>query len=35
MGAAAQNTQLVIPLWEGGAPGFEACRAEPEQAKGY
>lgn len=25
------SAQQVIPLWQGGAPGFEARRAEPEQ----
>jgi len=28
---AAARAQQVIPLWEKGAPGFEARRAEPEQ----
>ena len=28
---AAAQAQQVIPLWEKGAPGFEARRAEPEQ----
>lgn len=27
--------QEVIPLWEGGAPGFESRRNEPEQAKDW
>jgi len=31
---AAEDPQ-VIPLWENGAPGFEARRNEPEQAKDY
>lgn len=26
---------LVVPLWPGGAPGFEARRDEPEQAQDY
>jgi len=29
------ETPLVIPLWAGGAPGSEARRNEPEQAKDY
>jgi acetyl esterase/lipase len=28
---AAAQAQQVIPLWENGAPGFEARRSEPEQ----
>ena len=32
--AAAQNP-VAVPLWPGGAPGSEARRAEPEQAKEY
>src|SRR6187431_3640007 len=27
--------QEVIPLWEGGAPGFESRKNEPEQAKDW
>jgi acetyl esterase/lipase len=33
--ALSQSKPLVVPLWEGGAPGFEARRNEPEQAKDY
>lgn len=33
--ATAQTTPLVVPLWEKGAPGFEARRNEPEKAKDY
>ncbi len=25
----------VVPLWEGGAPGFEDRKGEPEEAKDY
>ncbi|HYO24592.1 MAG TPA: hypothetical protein VEQ85_06540, partial [Lacipirellulaceae bacterium] len=25
----------VLPLWPGGAPGFESRRDEPEQAQDY
>ena len=32
--ARAEEPQ-VIPLWEKGAPGFEARRNEPEVAKDY
>ena len=32
---ASAGEPLVIPLWEKGAPGFEARRNEPEQAKDY
>ena len=31
----AQNSTLVIPLWENGAPGFENLKNEPEQAKDW
>lgn len=31
----SQAEPQVIPLWEKGAPGFEARRDEPEQAKDY
>ncbi|WP_223650044.1 alpha/beta hydrolase [Hymenobacter psoromatis] len=31
----AQSKPLVLPLWAGGAPGFESRRNEPEQAKDY
>jgi acetyl esterase/lipase len=31
----AQDTALVIPLWEKGAPGFEQLKNEPEQAKDW
>src|SRR5688572_2365984 len=34
LGAAAQ-AQTVIPLWEKGAPGFEARRDQPEQHKDW
>jgi acetyl esterase/lipase len=34
LGAAAQ-AQTVIPLWEKGAPGFEARKDEPEQHKDW
>lgn len=30
-----QSKPITIPLWEGGAPGFESRRNEPEQAKDY
>ncbi len=30
-----QTPQPVVPLWERGAPGFEARRDEPEEAKEY
>jgi acetyl esterase/lipase len=33
-GTAAQ-AQQVIPLWQNGAPGFEARRGEPEQHKDW
>jgi acetyl esterase/lipase len=33
--AVAQTAPLVLPLWEKGAPGYEARRHEPEQAKDY
>ena len=29
------QTPEVIPLWQNGAPGFEARRDEPEQAKDW
>ena len=29
------HCQELIPLWEGGAPGFEDRRDEPEQAESY
>ena len=32
---AAAHAQQVIPLWENGAPGFEARRNEPEQHKDW
>jgi acetyl esterase/lipase len=32
---AQAHAQQVIPLWEKGAPGFEARRAEPEQHKDW
>ena len=31
----AQDTARQIPLWPGGAPGFENRRNEPEEAKDY
>jgi acetyl esterase/lipase len=31
----AQSAPMVLPLWEKGAPGYEARRLEPEQAKEY
>ena len=31
--AHAEPAAQVIPLWPGGAPGFEARRDEPEQAR--
>jgi acetyl esterase/lipase len=31
----AQDTARQIPLWPGGAPGFENRRSEPEEAKDY
>jgi acetyl esterase/lipase len=34
LGAAA-HAQTVIPLWEKGAPGFEARRDQPEQHKDW
>lgn len=33
--ATAQQAPFVLPLWKNGAPGFEARRNEPEQAKDY
>jgi acetyl esterase/lipase len=33
--ALAEPAPQVIHLWQGGAPGFEARRDEPEQAKDY
>lgn len=35
VGLFAQAGPMVIPLWAGGAPGFESRRDEPEQAKDY
>ena len=32
---ALAQAQQVIPLWEKGAPGFEARRAEPEEHKDW
>lgn len=32
---SAQTKQLVVPLWEKGAPGFEKLKDVPEQAKDY
>ena len=32
---AIAQAQQVIPLWEKGAPGFEARRSEPEQHKDW
>ena len=31
----SQDSTLVIPLWEHGAPGFEDRKNEPEQAKDW
>jgi acetyl esterase/lipase len=31
----SQESPLVIPLWENGAPGFESRKNEPEQAKDW
>ena len=31
----AQNPPMVLPLWEGGAPGFEDRKNIPEEAKDY
>jgi acetyl esterase/lipase len=31
----AQSDSLVMPLWKGGAPGFENRKSEPEEAKDY
>ncbi|WP_206107822.1 alpha/beta hydrolase [Paludisphaera rhizosphaerae] len=33
--AAQTKEPEVVPLWPAGAPGFEARRGEPEQAKDY
>ncbi len=33
--AADESQPLVVPLWSGGAPGFESRRDEPELAKDY
>jgi len=33
--AAIAQDSLVIPLWQGGAPGFENRKNEPEQAKDW
>src|SRR5581483_3979239 len=33
--AHAEPAPQVIPLWPGGAPGFEARRDEPEQARDW
>lgn len=33
--ASAQSAPVVLPLWPGGAPGFETRKTEPEQAKDY
>lgn len=33
--ARAQSAPEVIHLWEGGAPGFESRKDEPEQAESY
>jgi acetyl esterase/lipase len=35
LSAATAQAQQVIPLWERGAPGFEARRNEPEQHKDW
>ena len=34
-GSLAQQSPQTIALWEGGAPGFEDRRDEPEQAESY
>ncbi len=34
-GLAAQDSNIVIPLWKNGAPGFENRKNEPEQAKDW
>src|SRR6266581_3163871 len=31
----AQDSPLVVPLWENGAPGFESRKNEPEHAKDW
>jgi acetyl esterase/lipase len=31
----AQDSTMIVPLWQGGAPGFESKRNEPEQAKDW
>lgn len=31
----AQDSVLVLPLWQNGAPGFEQLKNEPEQAKDW
>ena len=33
--AIAQDSSLVIPLWQNGAPGFEKLKNESEQAKDW
>jgi hypothetical protein len=33
--AAVAQDSLVIPLWQGGAPGFENRKDEPEEAKDW
>lgn len=33
--AGAPPAAVVVPLWAGGAPGFENHRGEPEEAKDY
>lgn len=35
LAAAPVEEPAVVPLWEGGAPGFESRRGEPEEAKDY
>jgi acetyl esterase/lipase len=35
LGTGSLQAQQVIPLWEKGAPGFEARRHEPEQHKDW
>ena len=33
--ASIAQDSLVIPLWQGGAPGFENRKNEPEEAKDW
>jgi hypothetical protein len=34
-GASTQVKYFVVPLWQNGAPGFEARRNEPEISKDW